>query len=361
MRFLMDAHQLGMRQTGNETWSRGVARRLAHELRGHEVHFAVTASAVPLLKTLTDSPYHVVSAHASRRLAIDLPRTVRRVRPQAVLSLYTSIPMAPPTVLAIHDLSPLDSRAAQWWPARFRLRFRATVGLSARAASFVIAPSQFTRNQIIDTYGIDEDRVRVAAIAIDCTLGELIDGGARVEPAVPLVLSVGNVLPRKNLITVARAIRRLREHGLDIRYRIAGQVGSQGVSTERELRRVLPDVEITGYVSTEQLAQHYLSASLLAYPSLYEGYGLPVVEAMRARLPVICSASTSLPEIAAGACAVLDPLDVGAWAAWIESLATNHTAWRRLSRSGLARTNEFDRSETAGVVARALLEAGSAS
>lgn len=359
MRFLMDAHHLGMRQTGNETWCRSVARHLEHELRGHEVHFAVTEPAVDLFTSLSDAPYHVVSSNSVRRLAIDLPATVHRVRPHAVLSLYTGVPLSPPSVLAIHDLSPLDHRAAEWWPARFRFRFRASVGLSVRAAATVIAPSEFTRRQIVDTYGLDADRVRIAAIAIDSELGALLDAGRRTKPAVPTVLSVGNVLPRKNLITVAHAVRRLRARGHEIRYRIAGQVTPQGATLERQLRRILPDVEITGYVTEAQLAEYYLSATLLAYPSLYEGYGLPIVEAMRARLPVICSTSTSLPEIAADACAVLDPRDVDAWVSWIERLVIDEALRRCLSRRGVARARQFDWRETARVVADSLLAAAS--
>lgn len=358
MRFLMDAHQLGMRQTGNETWCRSVVRHLQRELDGHEVHYAITESAVPILRTLTDGPYHIVSAHPVRRLAVDLPAALHRVHPHAVLGQYTAVPLSPPSVLAIHDLSPLDSRAAEWLSTRFRLRFRASVGLSVRTASIVLAPSEFTRRQILEKYPVTADHVRVAAIAIDGELAALLKTGPRVRPVVPVVLSVGNVVPRKNVITVARAVRRLRAQGLAVHYRIVGQLDHNGGAVERQLRRVLPDVEITGYVTQRQLARYYLSASLLAYPSLFEGYGLPIVEAMQAGLPVVCSSSTSLPEIAADACAVLPALDVDAWAACIERLITDGAAWRRSQRRGRARAGEFDWRATARVVADSLLTAG---
>jgi glycosyltransferase involved in cell wall biosynthesis len=358
VRFLIDAHQLGMRQTGNETWCRSVVRHLERELPGHEVQYAVTEAGLPLLRSLTDAPHHIVSSHPVRRLSLDLPAAIHRVRPHAVLGQYTSAPFAAASVLAIHDLSPLDPRAAQWVSPRFRLRFAASVRLSVNAASLVLAPSQYTRRQILEKFAVDVDRVRVAPIAIDSALKDLLEAGLRVTPDVPVVLSVGNVLPRKNLITVARAIWRLREQGLAVRYRIVGQVSRQGMDTERLLRRILPDVEITGYVSDEQLAQHYLSASVLAYPSLFEGYGLPVIEAMKARLPVVCSSSTSLPEIAGDACDVLGPLDVQAWAASIERLITDRAAWRRASEGGVATANQFDWRATARVVADSLLVAG---
>lgn len=360
MRFLMDAHQLGMRQTGNETWCRSVVRHLEGELPGHDVQYAVTEAGLPLLRALTDAPHHIVSPHPVRRLAVDLPAAIHRVRPHAVLGQYTRAPFAAASVLAIHDLSPLDPRAAEWVSPRFRLRFRVSVRLSVNAASVVLAPSQYTRQQILAKFAVDADRVRIAAIAIDGALAELLEAGRRSTPDVPVVLSVGNVLPRKNLITVARAIRRLRERGLEVRYCIVGQVGRQGMATERLLRRILPDVEITGYVTDEQLAHHYLSSSVLAYPSLFEGYGLPVIEAMKARLPLICSSSTSLPEIAGDACDVLDPLDTETWATSIERLITDRAAWRRASRHGVARAMAFDWRETARVVADSLVTAGAA-
>jgi glycosyltransferase involved in cell wall biosynthesis len=229
-----------------------------------------------------------------------------------------------------------------------------------RAASIVLAPSRFTRGQILEKFAVDAGRVRIAPIAIDSSLAAALEAGTRVEPAVPVVLSVGNVLPRKNLITVATAIRRLRARAVDVRYRVVGQVSPQGAATERHLRRTLPDIDITGYVSDEQLARHYHSASVLAFPSLFEGYGLPVIEAMQARLPVICSSSTSLPEIAGDACTVLDPLDVAAWEASIERLVTDRATWHRASRRGLARASEFDWHETARLVADSLVTAGAA-
>jgi glycosyltransferase involved in cell wall biosynthesis len=358
MRFLIDAHHLGLRQTGNETWCRSVVARLGSELTDHELHFAVTRAGVPELRRFTDAPCHVVSTNPVRRLGIDLPYAIARLRPDAVLGQYTIVPSPAGSVVAIHDLSPLDPRACDWLSARFRLRFRASVGLSTRLASFVLAPSQFTRRQILEKLSCSPDRVRVASISIDSELAALLDSGPTVEPVVPTVLSVGNVVPRKNLITVARAVRRLQLKGMPVRYRVAGQVSPRWSSVEQQLRRTLPDIEITGYVTPQRLAQLYLSSSVLAFPSLFEGYGLPLVEAMRASLPVICSSSTSLPEIAADACMVIRPLDVHAWEAAIESVLLDPDTRQRLSDRGRTRALTFDWRETARTVAASLVAAG---
>lgn len=360
MRFLVDAHQLGMRQTGNETWCRNVLRHLEAELAGHELHVAVTEHGLRTLQQLTGAPHHIVSANPVRRLAVDLPAVVGRARVDAMLAQYTILPGRVPAVVMIHDLSPLDRRSRQWLSLRCRLRFRASVGLSARTAATVLVPSQFTRQGIIDTFSLAPDRVRVAPNAVDPELAALLDGGTRGTPSVTTVLSVGNVLPRKNLVTVASAVRRLQLRGLRINYRVVGKVGRHGVATARELQRVLPNIEITGYVPSRELAQHYLSGSLLAFPSMFEGFGIPMVEAMRASLPVICSASTSLPEIAADACMLVPPLDVDAWTAAIELLSTDDAAWQRLSRLGRTRTLQFDWRDTARVVADSLLTAAAA-
>jgi glycosyltransferase involved in cell wall biosynthesis len=258
----------------------------------------------------------------------------------------------------VHDLSPLDSEAHHWLPLPFRLRFRASLALSTRVATSVLAPSQFTARRLVETYGLDPSHVGVAANAIDGELGALLHSGRRVTPEIPTVLSVGNVLPRKNLTTVAAAVRRLQRQGIPIRYRIAGQVGPGGAPVVRELRRILPDVEITGYISTAQLAEQYLSASVLAFPSLYEGFGIPMIEAMRAGLPVISSDSTSLPEIAGGASMVAPARDDDAWRAAIALLITDDGARRRLIHRGTARARQFDWGSTAHVVAGALLSAG---
>lgn len=360
MRLLIDAHQLGMRQTGNETWCRNIVRNLESALTGHEIHVAVTEQGVPALRQLTSAPHHIVSANALRRVAIDVPAITLRARVDAVLAQYTILPTRAASVVMIHDLSPLDRRAHEWLSLRFRFRFRASVELSTRTAAVVLAPSQFTRQQLIETFSLDPNRVRVAPNAVDPELGALLDAPRPARSAMTTVLSVGNVLPRKNLVTVARAVRNLQLKGLPIKYRVIGHVGRRGLATERQLRRILPDIAIVGYLSREDLARQYRSASMLAFPSMFEGFGIPAVEAMRARLPVVCSDSTSLPEVAGEAGILVPAGDVDAWEAAIGVVSTDAATRRRLSRRGHARALRFQWGDTARVVADALVTAGAA-
>ena len=358
MRFLIDAHQLGLRQTGNETWSRNVVRMLHAAIPGHELHVAVTESGLQSLPGLSDAQHHVVSANALRRLTIDLPRIVAREGVDAVLGQYTVLPSRAASVVMVHDLSPLDPRAAAWMGVRFRARFRASIEVSVRVASLVLTPSQFTRRQIIEAFSLQPDRVRVAPNAVDDELARLLDATPRVLPAITTVLSVGNVLPRKNLEIVAGAVRRLQLSGTRIRYRVVGSVNRDGRATEHQLRRILPDVEVVGYTSTLALAKEYRSASMLAFPSLFEGFGIPAIEAMRARLPVICSDAAALPETGGDGCVVIRAGDIDAWVAAIQLLSTDTAAARRLRRLGHARARQFDWTSTARVVADTLVTAG---
>ena len=358
MRVLIDAHQLGMKQTGNETWCRNLLQALPSAIGEHDVHVAVTKHGVGTVRELTDLPHHLVSANGVRRLAVDVPAIVNRGRFDAVLGQYTMLPSRAGAVVMIHDLSPLDPRAAEWLPLSFRLRFRASVALSTRLASVVLTPSQYTRHQIIDTFGLSADRVQVAPNAVDGELAALLDTTPRVQPSVATVLSVGNVLPRKNLTIVADAIRRLQLQGLRIKYRIVGNVGRRGRATAHALRQILPDVEMVGYASSTELAREYRSATLLAFPSLFEGFGIPAIEAMRAHLPVVCSSSTSLPEVAGDACLAVPPDDIAAWEASIKLVSSDAATQHRLSSRGYTRSLEFDWRSTAHVVAEALLAAG---
>lgn len=358
MRFLFDAHHLGLRQTGNETWCRNVVRHLDHLLPEHHVEYAITLTGKSLLRELTDSPYHIVSRSSMRRLGLDLPRIVHRVRPDAILTQYTMVPVRTSSLVMIHDLSPIDGTAVNWLPLRSRLRFRLTVAPSIRFSRGLLVPSEFTRRELVVRYGVDPSTVTVVPNAVDPDLARLFQPSQQEKPDDFIVLSVGNVLPRKNLLTVGHAVRRLLDAGMRIRYRIVGQVPAEGRATARELQRVLPTVEITGFVTLAELAAEYSSASVLAHPSLFEGYGIPIIEAMTAGLPVICSNATALPEVAGDAAIIVSPTATTDWERAIVELAGNEDLVRTLRARGYERANSFDWQATARSVAVALTAAG---
>jgi glycosyltransferase involved in cell wall biosynthesis len=160
------------------------------------------------------------------------------------------------------------------------------------------------------------------------------------------VLAVGTLQPRKNLIRLVDAVARL-SRDMPVVLRVVGPDGYQAAQIRERLGRSV-QVEIAGYVSEDELAAEYRNADVFVYPSLYEGFGLPVVEAMASGTPVVTSGAGSLREVAGEAALIVDPLDVEAIAEAIARIASDRELRASLRTRGLARAAEFtwDRSAT---------------
>jgi len=351
---LLDLHHLGHRQTGNESWARSLAAALL-ELDGPGSYdIAVTPSAPPAdLALLAARERVVVSGRSTRRLALDMPAAMRRLGTPAVLVQYTAPVSRVPAVVAVHDLSFEHPRAAEWLPLATRLRYRATIRASVRRAAHVLADSDYTRTDLMDRYGVAPDRVTVVPLAVEPRFAEVLRATPEARGGRPTVLVVGNVLPRKNLPVAARAVRLLRDRGEDVVLRVVGTVHPTGRRDAAEVLRLLGDaVTLTGYLTREELARELRSAHVLAFPSLFEGFGIPVLEAMAAGLPVVVSDRTSLPEVAGGAGLVVPAEDVEAWAEAVK--AASGPAGPALVTSGGERAQEFSWARSAVMVSAIL-------
>ena len=221
-----------------------------------------------------------------------------------------------PTVLTVHDLAIL--RAPDVFPRWHRLYGRFGLERVLRSADAIVAVSEFTKAETIELACVPGERIRVVAHGVDAVFrpaGPRADG--------EYVLAVATLEPRKNL---ARAVEAARE--ADVELRVVGARGWGGVDVEGWVGEI-PDAE---------LAALYRGAQCLLYPSLYEGFGLPVLEAMACGTPVVTSVGTAMEEVAGGAAVLVDPLDVAAIAAGI-----HETTRRRddLVSAGLARAREF--------------------
>jgi len=355
MTFLVDAHHLGHRQTGNETWTRNMVRELATLLPREALEIAVTPQGRGALRELVGEEGHLIHWSGPRRLGYDLPRLARRVDASALLVQYTTALSRTPAVLAVHDLSFEDPRADQWLGPVFRHRLRLTVRASCRRAARVITLSEHGRRTIIDRYGLDPDRVEVAGCAVDPGLALALAEAEPIADESFRVLVVGNVVARKNIVVVARAVRALRDAGLDAVLRVVGSASASATTLVAEIEQLLEThVTFSGYVDQGQLAQEYVSADVVCYPSLYEGFGIPVLEAMAARVPVVASTSTSLPEVVGEAGLLADPHCHEAWVAAISSLHDDDDLRGRLVQRGVERAAAFSWRASAEVVVGAL-------
>ena len=352
MRLLIDAHHLGRRETGNETWTRNLVAAIAPLEGSDQIEYAVTDSGRAELATLTGGlgQVHTVSERSPVRLLVDVPRIARRRRSDVVAALYAMPVTARPTVLLVHDLSLEDPEAAHWVPARWRLSHRQAIRASCHLAAHVLTPSEFTRRQVIDLLDVPAARVSVAPGATDAHLEQLLHS----TPPAPrpsssfAVLAVGNVLPRKNLVVLAQAVRAGRDEGMDLRLRVVGSVARHGEAEARTITALLGEaVSFSGYVTPHELAAAYRSADVLCFPSRFEGFGLPVLEAMTAGVPVVVSDRTSLPEIAEDAALVVPATDYRAWLSALRLLVTAPEVAETLRRRGFARARTFSWERTA--------------
>ncbi|MEA2764749.1 MAG: hypothetical protein QOK07_1153 [Gemmatimonadaceae bacterium] len=244
----------------------------------------------------------------------------------------------PPLVVTVHDLVPLlyPETMSRW----NRISIRATLRRVLAAADMLIASSQNTANDLMSLLKIPEDRIRVIWIGVDEVFFAPVAPPLEREP---YVLFVGTPEPRKNLERLIEAMTELRRRGFMYRLVIAGAGGWGGVRLDGEF------VERIGRVSDERLASLYAGAACLAIPSIYEGFGLPAVEAMAAGTPVVGGARGSLPEIVGNAGVLVDPYDSAAIASGIELAVSQRD---RLVSLGRERAKQFSWAELAGKVAR---------
>jgi glycosyltransferase involved in cell wall biosynthesis len=251
-----------------------------------------------------------------------------------------------PAVLTVHDmifkLFPQHQKRLNFW------YLNATMPLYCRRAGAIITVSQSSKRDIIAHYGLAPDRINVI---YEAASPEFVpasgDAVAQVRRRYGLpdrfLLHVGTIEPRKNLTRLVEALQSLHEAGLTIPLLIAGGKGWLYEALFRRLEQldVGRHVQFSGYVASEDLPALYSAATAVAVPSVYEGFGLPVLEAMACGTPVVSSNASSLPEIGGEAAAYFDPHDVGAMAESIHAVWTDADRRAEMRRLGLSQSARF--------------------
>ncbi len=233
-------------------------------------------------------------------------------------------------IATFHDLFVLTG---EYSTAEFRARFARQARDAAERADAIIAVSEFTRRQVVELLGYPEDRVFV------------VHHGTRALrfPELPrekVVLSVGAIQKRKN---TARLVEAFESMDGDWRLMLAGSFGfgAEEIGRRIDTSKARERISVLGYVTPEELAQCYARASIFAFPSLDEGFGMPVLEAMAAGTAVVTSNCSALPEVAGNAAVLVDPGDAGELAEALRKLSEDVELRARLGNAGKTRALLF--------------------
>jgi glycosyltransferase involved in cell wall biosynthesis len=234
------------------------------------------------------------------------------------------------TVATFHDLFVMTG---DYSTAEFRARFTAQARQAARRADLIIAVSAFTKSQVVALLDVPESRVRV----IHHGTRPLFFPSADRQP---VILNVGAIQKRKNITRLVEAFETV-----DPEWRLV-LAGSAGYGAREILDRIgrspaRQRISVLGYVSQADLAAWYRKAAIFAFPSLDEGFGMPVLEAMAAGTPVIASNRSALPEVAGEAALLVDPEDTSGVASALKTLIQNEDFRRELAQRGICRAQCF--------------------
>lgn len=287
-----------------------------------------------------------------------LPLQLARYRVDLVHGMLNVLPAARvvPGVVTIHDVAFLRF-PERYLPAKRRYLTVLTT-LSVRSARLVIASSENTRNDLVRLLHVPEERVRVVHLGVEDRLREPVaaEDVARLRERHGLpehfFLYIGTLEPRKNLVRLIEAYGRARRLGVEWPLVLAGAKGwlydeifarVQGLGLERH-------VHFPGYVLYEELPLWYNAASTFVYPSLYEGFGLPIAEAMASGCPVLTARNSSLPEVAGDAAILIDGEDTAAMSGGLVQLAGDAGLRERMRERGKLQAAKFTWQRTAARV-----------
>jgi glycosyltransferase involved in cell wall biosynthesis len=360
LRIAIDAHAVGAKLGGNESYAVNLIEALAQiDSANHYTIYITTAEARERFQGRW--PNFKVHATLPHTPLIRIPLTLSaelRKNPVDVLHVqFTAPPFCPcPVVVSIHDLS--FEHLPQTFKRRSRTQLRLTVRHSARRAARIISLSEHGRRDIIETYGITAERVSAIPLAAPSHFAPVQDNRElqRVRHNYGIdgdyILTVGSIQPRKNLARLVQAYASLRGNKSADKLPKLVLVGKSGWLYDETLRAlketgVADTVVLTGYVPQEDLPALYSGALCFVYPSYFEGFGLPPLEAMKCGAPVIVGNKTSLPEVVGDAALTVDPFDVEAIASAMQRVIESPALREELSIKGQARAETFDWRETA--------------
>jgi glycosyltransferase involved in cell wall biosynthesis len=351
MRVAIDARKL--HDFGIGTYIRNLLRHLARLDRESEFVLLVGESDMAVASHLGRNFRTVLESapNYSFQEQIRIPWALHRERPDVFHAPHYILPVGVRcrSVVTIHDC--IHLMFPQYLPNRMAYAYaRASMWSAARKSARILTVSEASKRDILHFFRVPAEKIEVVYNAIDERFWNRPDEGdvSRVRERYQLtsrfVLYVGNIKPHKNLVRLIEAFDLVRKRGLDdVKLLIIGDEISKLPALRRAVHghKLHKEVRFLGYVRDETLAILYRLASAFAFPSLYEGFGLPALEAMASGTPVVTSNVSSLPEVVGNAAVLVDPYDVEAIADGLIRVLTDTSLAGELSRRGLVRARDF--------------------
>jgi glycosyltransferase involved in cell wall biosynthesis len=357
VRFSVDAHAIGRHLTGNEVYIRNLLQGFADLDQGSEF-IAYLSHSLDGAEAAVPERFQrrFVSANSLKRLGVDLPRRIAEDRPDLVHVQYTApVACSAPIVVSVHDISFLEH--PEYFPFLRTVQLRLTVKRTIQRAARVITPSEFSRNRLLDAYRPDPAKVDVVPIAMSPmfrpspqeTAARWVAERFRISSR--FILTVGDLQPRKNQIGLIRAFEQLILENPQLPHQLvivgkntwfAGRIMEAAKNSRVADRIVFP-----GFVNDDELLHFYNACELMVFPSFYEGFGLPILEAMACGRAVACSNTSSMPEVANAAALLFRPGDTGEIVRAMRDVLLDPELRTRLERLGLHRASLFTWERTA--------------
>ncbi|KAA3617965.1 MAG: glycosyltransferase family 1 protein [Calditrichaeota bacterium] len=258
-----------------------------------------------------------------------------------------------PTVVTIHDL--IFTKFPEWTDRKQRWRFKNIVTRSAKYASKIIAVSESTRKDIINLTDVKSEKVEVVYEGIDSKFEVLSKSRAiklikNLDIQSDFILYVGSMHPRRNLHRLLHAFKGILHKGMN-NYKL--MLCGLNLYTKSDVNNWIDElglkdyVRILGYVTEEELLGLYNMATVFVYPSLYEGFGLPILESMACGTPVLTSNVSAIPEVAADAALLVDPYSIDELSSGLQSLLKSEKLRKEFIERGHARKQLFSWENTA--------------
>jgi glycosyltransferase involved in cell wall biosynthesis len=351
MRVAIDARKL--HDFGIGTYIRNLLRHLAridhdteYVLLCGDGDLGVAAQLGPNFRAVLEP-----SPNYSIREQLHIPWVLRRERPDLYHAPHYVLPAAIncSSVVTIHDC--IHLMFPQYLPSRAAYAYaRAQMWTAAHRSDCILTVSDASKRDILHLFNIPPEKIVVIYNAIDAhfSVTPPADAVGRVRERYQLnhrfVLYVGNIKPHKNLVRLIEAFNELRTGELeDLKLLIIGDEISKLPALRRAVHRhkLHKHVRFLGYVPDDQLAVLYRLAAVFAFPSLYEGFGLPPLEAMASGTPVVVSNVSSLPEVVGDAAVLVDPHDVSSIVDGLRLVLTDPARAEEMRRKGLERAREF--------------------